>query len=293
MRISLFFIYCLLFCIFSDANAQEDLVACGDDKVIILDGEKAHKGDTLVKWLWKVTEATDLPLQYQKLMVPLDECKPVDKGKKLLLTSSGGGVVLLDVTSRKVLFYARVPMAHSAEILPGNRMAVVLSTHREGNSIELYDINKPEQRLYKDSLYSGHGVVWNDTYKRLFVLGFDELRCYSLKDWDSRQPGLTLEKTWKLPEEGGHDLSAINDNEMLVSMHHNIYLFNIPGAQFAVFGPLADQHNIKSANYNRQSGQLVYTQAEESWWTHHIYIKNPDRTISIPYIRLYKVRVIK
>ncbi|MCH5600746.1 hypothetical protein [Niabella ginsengisoli] len=99
-------------------------------------------------------------------------------------------------------------------------------------------------------------------------------------------------KSWKLPNEGGHDLSSIAENEMLVSTHHNVFVFNIKTGVFRVFDMLADKENIKSANYNKKTKTLVYTQAEESWWTHHIYQKNPDKTIEIPDVKLYKVRVL-
>ncbi len=292
----MFRIIVIFWCIWSgtgNAAAQPDLVACGQDQVLIIDSKKSDADSLVVKWSWKVKEAKDLPPAYQKWMVPLDECKPLEGGKKLLLTSSSGGVVLLEVASKKVLFYAYSPMAHSADILPGNRLAVALSTHKAGNSLEVYDLAEPEKRLFKDSLYSGHGAVWNKYTKRLYALGFDELRAYKLQKRHSRKPALVLEKTWKLPDEGGHDLSWVTAKEMLVSTHHNVYSFDLSEEQFRVFQPLADKHNVKSVNYNPHTNQLVYTQAEESWWTNRIYLKNPDKVISVPYLRLYKVRVME
>jgi hypothetical protein len=49
---------------------------------------------------------------------------------------------------------------------------------------------------------------------------------------------------------------------------------------------------MKSVNYNETKDRLVYTKGEISWWTHNIYCKNPDKTIVIPGINLYKVRVL-
>ncbi|WP_409966216.1 hypothetical protein PIECOFPK_02885 [Mycovorax composti] len=283
----------LLFIIVLQASAQYDIVVCGDDKVVILDGKEAEKGDTVIKWRWQVSEAASIPQQYQKWLFPLDECKSLEKGKKLLLTSSSGGVVLLDVATKKILFYAYAPMAHSAAPLPGNKIAVALSTHRKGNSIELYDVSEPEKVLYKDSLYSGHGVVWNKRRKRVFALGFDVLRCYQLKDAKTMHASLTLEKSWKLPSEGGHDLYAIDDNFMLITTHDNVYLFDIKKEKFTVFDLLADQHNVKSVNYNKRKKRLIYTQAEKSWWAYHVRIKNPDVAILLPNIKVYKARVIE
>lgn len=275
------------------AGAQTDLVACGGDNVVMIDSRKSTPSKAHITWSWKVEDATDLPGEYRKIMVPLDECKPVKGGKQLLLTSSGGGVALLDVATKRVLFYAHSPMAHSAELLPGGKIAVALSTHTKGNSIELYDSKKSAQCLFKDSLYSGHGVVWNEKQQRLFALGFDELRSYRLVNAKSTKPLLQLEKSWKLPDAGGHDLSAVDDNEMIVSTHHNVFYFNIKKERFSVFEPLAGKHDVKAANYSKTTQRLVYTQAEQSWWTFNIYSINPRQVINIPDIKLYKVRVLK
>ncbi|WP_300601409.1 DUF6528 family protein [Niabella sp.] len=271
------------------ALGDADIVVCGDNKVLLLN---SHQSGTTpaVTWRWQVSEARELPSAYQKWMVPLDECKPALNRSALLLTSSGGGVLLLDIKSRKPLFYAHVPMAHSAALLPGNRVVVALSTHPQGNSIELYNLNQPEQRLFRDSLYSGHGVVWNEKHKRLFALGFNELRAYSLKDWDSPHPGLQLEEHWKIPSEGGHDLSEIDPENMIVTTHEHVFTFHIPSARFDDFEPLKGRENIKSVNYNPIKKRLLFTQAEESWWTYHIYQRNPDQTITIPDVKLYKAR---
>lgn len=275
------------------AGAQADLVACGGDKVVMIDSRKSTPAKAHITWTWRVGDAIDLPQEYRRIMVPLDECKPVKGGKQLLITSSGGGVALLDVSSKKVLFYAQSPMAHSAEMLPGEKIAVALSTHTMGNSIELYDIRKSAQRLFRDSLYSGHGVIWNEKLQRLFALGFSELRSYRLANWNSSKPLVVLEKSWKLPDEGGHDLSAIDANEMIVSTHHNVFSFDIKKEQFTVFGLLAGGHDIKAANYNKTTQRLVYTQAEQSWWTFNIYGVRPNQIINIPDIKLYKVRMLK
>ena len=270
---------------------SQDIIACGDDKVFIIDGEKSTNENPVVTWKWSVSEVKDLPEVYQKYLIPFDDCKPVRDNRQLLLTSSGGGVVLLDRASKQSLFYAYAPMAHSAELLPGNRIVVALSTHPKGNSIELYNIDQPEKVIFKDSLYSGHGVVWMPEYERLFALGYDVLRSYSLKDWDGANPYLEMEKSWSLPDEGGHDLMRISDKELIVSSHKGTFIFNIEDGRFRSFKPLADVPNVKSVNYNPKTKRLIYTKAEESWWTYHIYGEHPKRLYTFPEIKLYKVRV--
>ena len=183
---------------------------------------------------WKVEEAqSQIPEKYQKLLIPLDECKSVDNGSKLLLTSSGGGVLLLEKDTKKCLFYAEVSMAHSAELLPGNKIAVALSTHPQGNSVELYDIAHPEQRICRDSLYSGHGVVWMSQEEWLYALGHDTLRSYKINSLPNDSVSLLPDKTWTLPSIGGHDLNAVGTNELLISTHEHVYCFLRKNSYFA------------------------------------------------------------
>jgi hypothetical protein len=176
--------------------------------------------------------------------------------------------------------------------LPNDKIVVALSTDPGGNSIEVYDLKKPDKIIYKDSLYSGHGVVWMPKVKSLFALGYSELRKYSLKNWNSEKPELQLIKTWKIPDSGGHDLSPISDTKLVLTTTNGVWIFNIRDEQFSTFDLLNQIRNVKSVNYNETTKHLVYTKGEISWWTHNIYCKNPDKTLIIPDIDLYKVRVI-
>src|SRR5690606_20387019 len=177
---------------------SDALIACGDDKVFIIDPKRGND-TTAIIWTWSVHEAKAyLPKQYQKLLVPFDECKPIDDNTKILLTSSGGATCILDVKSRIIEFYAKTPMAHSADIIPGGYVAVANSTHPNGNSLEIYHRSKPEELILKDTLYSGHGVVWHPHKERLYVLGFDDIRSYKVKR-EANRIELQLDYTDTLP----------------------------------------------------------------------------------------------
>jgi hypothetical protein len=271
---------------------REGIVVCGGDKVYIIDEKTSDNTDVHIIWQWQVSEARpQLPEEY-RFMIPLDECKPVDSGTKLLLTG-GKGLLLLERETKKCLFFAYVPAVHSADLLPDHKIVAALSVHEKGNSIEVYDIKQPGKALFKDSLHSGHGAVWIPERDRFYALGFDELREYSLKDWNTPSPGLQLERRWKIPVEDGHDLSRVSKEELLVSAHEGVYSFNIEQEKFTPFKPLQSVRDVKSVNYILETGKLLYTKAEESWWTHHIYLENPNKTITLPGLNIYKVRAIK
>ena len=270
---------------------ENHVAVCGGKEVKIIDMEKSQGAALHEVWSWRIDDPTEgLPAEYAEYLNPLDECKFVDGNSKLLLTSSSSAVVLIDLKTKKNLFYARVPMAHSADLLPNGRVAVALSTHKLGNSLELYDIAQPEKVLWRDSLYSGHGAVWHAERESLYALGYDVLREYKLKDWQSDTPSLELKQSWPIPVKSGHDLVKVDKERMLVSGHEGVYWFDVESGEYSPFEPLQSTENVKSVNYDAKSGRLVYTKAEESWWTHHIYQENPTKVITIDDMNIYKVR---
>ncbi|MDR2139500.1 MAG: SMP-30/gluconolactonase/LRE family protein [Tannerella sp.] len=277
----------------SGEKGEQWILACGEDRVLMIDpaaseGEKAH-----IVWQWQVSDcASQIPEIFLRQLPSVDECKPVEGNRKILITG-GAAVVMLERETKKCLFYAHTPNSHSAELLPNNRIAVALSIAEGGNSLRLYDADKSDRILFKDSLYSGHGVVWIPERERLYALGFDELREYSLKNWDTESPALQLERMWRLPEDDGHDLSRVSKDRLLVTTARDVYRFDLVQERFTPFEPLQGVAEVKSVNCHETTGQLVYTKAEESWWTHHIYQKQPDRTLTLPDIRLYKARLMK
>ena len=77
------------------SNTRE-LIVCGWDEVFILDFDQWEQNRPQKIWTWKAAECTDLPDAFKTLFNTIDECKPFDQGRKILITSSGGAVALLD-----------------------------------------------------------------------------------------------------------------------------------------------------------------------------------------------------
>ena len=273
-------------------NKPLEIIACGDDRVIVIDYETSDTNNVNILWRWDASESADLPEIYAGYLSSLDDCKPVDDNRKILITSSGGAVVLVERKTKEIHFYAHVPNAHSAEWLPDNRIVVALSTSPEGNSLQLYDVDNPDVVIFKDSLFSGHGVVWISETAQLFALGYSELREYSLNNWGTENPELQLENSWNIPGSSGHDLISVSESKLILTTGEGVWDFNIPTSEFSPFSPIASVKDVKSVNFNESNQRLIYTKAEISWWTHHIYCRNPDKIIAVPDINLYKVRMI-
>ena len=294
MKKQLLLIIVTLLCAGCTSVKKEWMAVCGDGIVRIIDMAESDSTDIKEVWRWdKDDPQVNLPKGYDMLMRNLDECKFVDNNTKMLLTASGDGMMLLDIETKDILCYAHVPMAHSADLLPNNRIAVALSIHNKGNALEIYDIDTPEKVVFRDTLYSGHGVVWNEKRQRLYALGYKELKEYELVDWNTDQPSLRQVKMWEIPMESGHDLSPVDDNRMLVSAHEGVMWFDIDKEEFSPFEPLSNVENVKSVNYDPETQRLIYTKAEINWWTHHIYQENPDKVIKMDSLKVYKVRVMK
>lgn len=279
--------------------SAEEVFVCGDGQVRAYEIDKGEPRET---WRWTAAEAEDLPAEYrQRLLSVIDECKSVDRGRTVLVTASSGGVALVDRETKAVRFRARSPMAHSAEILPGNRLAVALSTHKEGNRLEVYDLSKNEEPLFHLELYSGHGVVWDSGRDRLFALSFDKIQAFSLKDWSGPSPGLTETRRWTLPgEQSGHDLTRDHKTSKLyVTTADGAWRFD-PDARadadaFWPFQPLNPAPHVKSLELCSQ--RALWVQAEESWWAFGFTVANRDgknpRRVEVPGLKLYKARWVQ
>ncbi len=272
-------------------RAGRELIVCGGPNVLILelDGKTGPGWKKL--WSWTARRADDLPGYMKGKFNSTDDCKSVNDGREILITSSAGGAALVERQTKKVRFWASVANAHSAELLPGGRIAVALSTAEDGNAIEIYDINEPEKKLYRDELYSAHGVVFDDGRQLLWALGYDELRAYELQDRQTAEPKLKRKHTFEIPGRGGHDLQAVpHSDELIITEEASVWLFDRQKGTFREHPQLAGKRNVKSVMVHPLTGRTVYVQAEENWWAYNIRFLNPAKKLALPGLRLYKAR---
>lgn len=267
--------------------------ACGDDQVreLRIDAGGAHE-----TWRWTAAAARDLPADYRgPLLSHIDECKPVEDGRAILVTSSTGAAVLIDRATGKVRFRARVPMAHSAAMLPGGLVAVALSIDDAGDRLNLYDRRRSEAIVQTLPLPSGHGVVWDATRARLFTLSHDLVQAFRL-DRTTATPRLVEAARWTLPgRRDGHDLSSAADGGYTVTTDDGVWRFDPDDGSFGAFAPLNPMLRVKSVSMI--GDRLVWVQAEERWWAHGFTVARADgseaRRIPVDALHLYKVRWVR
>ena len=290
------------------ASVGRQLIAAGGTKVYIFDEKMARDAGNYkagLVWEW------DSNKEKAKLSRPdhIDDAKPVMDNKKLLVTSSYAWCALVDIETKGLDFYATgLSGAHSAEILPGDRIAVACSDG--GDFVALYDKSRPNALIASYPLVSAHGVVWCEKTKRLYAIGGTTLQVYKPNaDWDNN-PALILEKTISSSGfvSGMHDMTAVDENTLIIG-GNKLAFFDITTEKFSAVTAYNKVAGFKSVNYNPSSGEFYYTYAWENysegdytWSSHWIrYTDNLSNSFSpslpaqgiirVEDINMYKVRV--
>ncbi|MES2276480.1 MAG: DUF6528 family protein [Bacteroidota bacterium] len=260
-------------------------LVCGDYKVLLVDYTSSKDSIPHIIWSWDAQTAVGLPDDYRTKFKSVDDCKSY--GDYILVSSSSGAVAVVNRKDNKTVFYADAAMAHSVEMLPGGLLAVAASTHVKGNKLFLFDIKKGNTPIYSDTLYSGHGVIWDKQKQSLFALGYSDLREYKL---NSAAGTLSLKNQWKIPGKGGHDLQMAPDGKRLfLTSETNNFEFNLGTSTFSDIQGFKNVPNVKSVGQNTEA-QFIYTIPEQSWWTFHVKFANPARSFAFPDMKVYKAR---
>lgn len=271
-----------------------ELIICGADEVFILDLDQRVDGNPQKVWSWRAAGQSGLPEHMLHKFNSTDECKAVAGGTKILITSSGDGVALINRQTNALEFYATAPNAHSADLLPGQRIAVAAS-HKEdlpGDRLIVYDLNEPENELCSDELSWGHGAYWDESRNTLWALSNSHIQAYALADWDSPRPSLQRIATIELPERGGHEFNPMPDgSSLLISTSQHCWLFDLDRRNFTPHPDLGETAKIKSIAVHPHSGQLAYVQGEGgNWWAENIHLLHPEDNLHFAGARLYKAR---
>lgn len=271
------------------ATESAALVVCGWDEVFVLDVSTARPRKT---WSWRAADRPELPEAYRTKFRTTDDCKPLS-GNRLLITASSDGAAVVDRTSGRALWWGACGNTHSADLLPRDRVVLACSIREKtGNRLALFDLARPEREVFSTELESGHGAVWDETRQRLWALGLQELRAYTLKDWASASPSLVLAETFPIPGTGGHELQSVPGTaQLVVTATDGTWRFDRDTKTFTVDADLGTLHHVKSVSIDPVTGRVAYTQADSpDWWTSRIRFLHPGGEVQLPGERLYKVR---
>lgn len=284
------------------------LAACGSNTLNIIDAQTALEDGFKAGRLWRwVASAHKDEIVSGVSLDNLDDCKPIEGKNQILVTSSYGWWAIVEYPSGKVLYSGKGTNVHSAEILPGNLIAVANSTG--GDAVKLYSLDDPQTELASIPLYSAHGVVWMEKTKRLYAAGNYSILVIRLTGEGSSKPGMELEKEIQSNAFGDanvyniHDLTKVDESTLAVSGLYSSFL-DIETEQMSTTPLQRSFSNVKSFNYSAVGKEAWYTHSNppeggESWSTqtlrHSTDLQTTDDTESfkITSQKIYKVRVVK
>jgi len=207
------------------------------------------------------------------------------------VTSAGGGVACVDRASLRAVFWAAGACAHSAELLPGNKVVVASSKGKSENRLVLFDLAQPEQPLASEELYGAHGVVWDPQTRILWALGETELHAYAIQALDTVTPALVRKQIHTLPNRWGHDLRPVPQSDaLLVTTGDHVWRFDRRRLTFTPCDGLADLANVKAVDIHPKTGRMVFVKAEQSFCSERVFFRDPDGELVLPGQKIYKAR---
>lgn len=277
----------------SIASAQSSVFLCGGAQVVQADVVTQDGKATLVeRWHWRPEESRGMPEKLMRKFITTDDCKPVDSGHKLLITSSGDAVALVAYPSGDTLFSAVVKNAHSAELLPHGLVAVASSDSpdKEGDRLLLFMGDQSSKPIGYLPLEAAHGAVWDAKRNVLWALGGKTLLKIALET-TGPIPHFVVERAVDLPEPIGHDLQIAADDSMLyLATTKRVLQVDPEHMTFAPFEPFRGISGVKSLSINAQTKQIAFTEADPGvWWTYTLRFLGPQDTVKLPSM-IYKVR---
>lgn len=247
---------------------------------------EAGEGHTV--WEWRPEQAPDL--ENPDWFSNPDEAKPVYDRKYVLVTASGGGVALIRIADKKVVFSAYAGgNPHSAELFPDGNLAVASST---GNKLTIFRVDTTATSAgYKKQhwLPSGHNVVWDRKREVLWTAGKDKLYRYAY-NFDREQPDVILKDSLQLPGNGAHDLFPVYGKDSLwLTNTHDVYTIDL-GTQRVRRAELMHRKNIKSISSGPQAFPTIILKPEESWWSEKVLDTRGETVFEESGLRIYKAR---
>ncbi|HEX4164330.1 MAG TPA: DUF6528 family protein [Bryobacteraceae bacterium] len=279
-----FFALLLLTC--HASPGASDILVCGSAQVL-KGSVNRHQGNASfdVNWVWRPENSGGLPISLKSNFVGTDECKPVEGGTAILITSSANALALVSYPSGATLFYAGVRNAHSAALLPDDLIVAASSSAPDdtGDRLLLFDRHRPDRALTSVPFVGAHGVEWDSSRNILWALNDHELAAFSIRHTSNQAVSLVQSKAFRLPARGGHDLVLAQDRSLLyVTTASAVFVFHPDQGTFSPFTPLQGIQDVKSLSINPETGQILYTQSDPGvWWTYQLRFLDPAANVTL------------
>lgn len=283
-------------------DQKEETIELGEATRVMILPEQAKNRIVMIDqptgkiaWEWKPADSGLSSAEQAWFDLP-DEAKPVYNRTCVLVTASGGGVGLIRVADKKLLFYAKPGgNPHSAEVLPDKNIVVASST---GNKLSVYVYDPAESYVPKPAftttLYSGHNVVWDRKRGCLWSASGAQLLKFSYNG-DRTAPELSQVYAYDMAAGNtmAHDLAPVyGEDAMYVSTNEHVYKFDCAAGKFLPV-EIFQQNTIKSLSTGPAGYPVIVmrpTSGGSNWWSAEVTDLKGDRLFNRAGYQIYKAR---
>jgi WD40 repeat protein len=257
------------------------------DRIVIADQPSGG-----VMWEWKASDSRQILENHRSWFNTPDEVKPVYGRRYFIMSASGGGIAIVRISDKKVMFYANPGgNPHSVEILPDGNLVAASSA---GNTLKLYSVDTvagyastPKQTLY---LGDGHNVVWDKANNCLWATNATNgaVNAYS---YDRTSTSLSSKLSCPLPENvtSPHDMFPVygSDRLLWLSVAQSIQTFDVISQKFTME---YNQSNIKSVSSGPAGFPVIALKPVTEWWTERITSASGGVLFEKADYKIYKAR---
>jgi hypothetical protein len=261
------------------------------DRIVIADQPSGG-----VMWEWKASDSRQIPENHRSWFNTPDEVKPVYGRRYFIMSASGGGIAIVRISDKKVMFYAKPDgNPHSVEILPDGNLVAASST---GSTLKLYRVDTvscyastPIQTL---SLGDGHNVVWDKVKNCLWATSYDVgSRIGAVNAYNYNSISMSLSLTGSCPLPAGvtypHDMFPVygSDRLLWLSTAQSIQSFDVSSQRFTME---YNQSNIKSVSSGPAGFPVIALKPVTEWWTERITSTSGSVLFEKSNYEIYKAR---
>jgi hypothetical protein len=258
--------------------------------VLVMDVDGDWSKPESILWKWNPEGDPNIPADRLKRFNHIDETKVVNGGKQILVTSSTGGMALVDVETKQSVFTGYPGgSTHSADLLPDGTIITASST---GNFLMVFTRKGDEKtahKTFKLTFADAHGVVWDKLLGLVWAVGKEAVICCRY-NFDYENPQLTIVESFPLKPNPywGHDLILLEKERKLLMTGRNMLEFDTMTGQYKLF---MKRKSVKSISIHPETGEQLAQIPKENYWNDTVTLLNGDRKWTLPgNAKIYKAR---
>ena len=258
--------------------------------VLVMDVDGDWSKPESILWKWNPEGDPNIPADRLKRFNHIDETKVVNGGKQILVTSSTGGMALVDIDTKQSVFTGYPGgSTHSADLLPDGTIITASST---GNFLMVFtrkDGEKTAHKTFKLEFADAHGVVWDKLLGLVWAVGKEAVICCRY-NFDYENPQLTIVESFPLKPNPywGHDLILLEKERKLLMTGRNMLEFDTMTGQYKQF---LKRKSVKSISIHPETGEQLVQIPTENYWNDTVTLLNGDRKWTLPNnAKIYKAR---